>query len=1022
MSEVTRTVTTVKVTSNVNDTAPGKTDDLSIKNIRKRLAGAQGKAYWQNLDDLADTAEFRAFMDKEFPREAAPLESSLDRRNFLKLLGASMAMAGLSSCVRPVKPHEKIVPYVQAPEEIIPGKPLFYATAVTQGGYALGLLAESHMGRPTKVEGNPDHPASLGSTDATTQATVLSLYDPDRSQTLLDNGLNINWEDLATALSARLQGDGSGFRVLTETVTSPTLAQQLNALLERYPGARWHQYDPVHSDGAFEGAQLAFSQPVQTVYDFTKADTVLSLGADFTGRGAGKLRYQRDFSRRRRALVAEDSMNRLYIVESTPSATSTVADHRLALSPTQLEGFARAVAAALGVAGVDASADAGAEGAAEFDEAFLTALLGDLQASRGRSLVIAGDDQSGAVHALAHALNAALGNVGQTVFYTEPVEANPTNHFRSLSELVADIGAGGVETLVIVGGNPVYTAPADLNFAEALAQVPVSLHLSEHFDETSAVASQHVPKTHYLETWSDARAFDGTATIMQPLISPFYGGKSEHELLAALLGDVNASGYDVVRSYWQSRVEGDFDSFWRQTVYSGVVAGSEAAPADVTLALLPAAATETADPEGLELVFQLDPSILDGRYANNGWLQELPKPLTKITWDNAAFLSPATAEALDVTNNNLVSLRVGEREVTAPVWVLPGQAANTVTVHLGFGRELAGQVGTGVGFDAYRLRTSDTPWVGNVAVTKVPGRHKLVTTQQYFLYDGTTERRHLVRHGTLEEFRHHPEHPEFVHPVEHAESDLYPDFEYDTYAWGMVIDMNVCTGCNACVTACQAENNIPIVGKDQVEVGRAMHWIRVDTYYGGDLDNPDYYIQPVACMHCEKAPCEPVCPFGATVHDNEGLNVMVYNRCGGTRYCSNNCPYKVRRFNYLQYAELESRATELSLVMNPDVTVRSRGVMEKCTYCTQRIQQAYIVSENENRRIRDGEVFTACQSACPSEAIVFGDIGDKNSLVTRFKASPLNFSLLSELNTVPRTTYLAKLTNPNPALTEEGAI
>ncbi len=996
----------------------GMTDspnDLSIKNIRKRLATAQGKAYWQNLDDLADTDEFRAFMNQEFPREAAPLESSLDRRDFLKLLGASLAMAGLTSCVRPVKPHEKIVPYVQAPEEIIPGKPLFYATAVTQGGYALGLLAESHMGRPTKVEGNPDHPASLGATDATTQATVLSLYDPDRSQTLLDAGLNVNWADLAASLSARLQADGSGFRILTETVTSPTLAQQLNTLLTSYPGARWHQYDPMHGDGAFEGAQFAFGQPVQTVYDFTRADVVLSLGADFTGTGAGKLRYQRDFSRRRRALVAEDSMNRLYLVESTPSVTSTVADHRLALRPSDLEAFARTVAAELGVAGV-----AGGAVESELAEAFLGALLSDLRASQGRSLVVAGDDQPGAVHALAHALNAALGNVGTTVFYAEPVEVNPTNHLQSLSELVADIDAGNVETLLILGGNPVYTAPADLNFAEALAQVPASVHLSEHFDETSAVASQHVPKAHYLETWSDARAFDGTVTIMQPLISPFYGGKSEHEVVAAVLGETDASGYDLVRSYWQARVEGDFDSFWRQTVYAGVVAGSAAAPVTPTLALnLPAPVPAG---EGLELVFQLDPSILDGRYANNGWLQELPKPLTKITWDNAAFLSPATAEALDVTNNDLVSLRVGEREVVAPVWVLPGQAAATVTVHLGFGRELAGRVGSEVGFDAYRLRTTDNP-SSSVTVTKVPGRHKLVTTQQYFLYDGTTERRHLVRHGTLEEFRHHPEHPEFVHPVEHAESDLYPDFEYDTYAWGMVIDMNVCTGCNACVTACQAENNIPIVGKKQVDIGRAMHWIRVDTYYGGDLDNPDYYIQPVTCMHCEKAPCEPVCPFGATVHDNEGLNVMVYNRCGGTRYCSNNCPYKVRRFNYLQYAELESRATELSLAMNPDVTVRSRGVMEKCTYCTQRIQQAYIVAENENRRIRDGEIFTACQAACPSEAIVFGDIGDANSLVTRFKASPLNYALLSELNTVPRTTYLAKLTNPNPALAaEEGAI
>ncbi|HEV2122016.1 MAG TPA: 4Fe-4S dicluster domain-containing protein, partial [Chloroflexota bacterium] len=472
-------------------------------------------------------------------------------------------------------------------------------------------------------------------------------------------------------------------------------------------------------------------------------------------------------------------------------------------------------------------------------------------------------------------MNAALGNVGQTVFHTEPVEADPLNHLQSLTELVADMDAGNVETLLILGGNPAYTTPADLDFAKALAQVPVSLHLSEHFDETSALATWHIPKTHYLETWSDARAFDGTATIMQPLISPFYGGKSEHEVLAAALGEVDASSYDIVRTYWQNRVEGDFDSFWRQSLYAGVVVGSEAARVNVTPQLnLPALPPAV---EGLELVFQLDPSVLDGRYANNGWLQELPKPLTKITWDNAAFIGPATAEALDVTTNDLVTLRVGDNEVLAPVWVLPGQAPGVIAVSLGYGRELAGRIGTEVGFNAYRLRTSDSPWLASVEVSKAPGRHTFATTQQYFLYDGTTERRHIIRHGTLEEFREHPEHPEFVHPVEHEESDLYPEYEYDTYAWAMAIDMTVCTGCSACVTACQAENNIPIVGKDQVEVGRAMHWLRIDTYYTSDLDNPDYFVQPMLCQHCEKAPCEPVCPFGATVHDNEGLNVMVYN-------------------------------------------------------------------------------------------------------------------------------------------------
>ena len=986
-----------------NETSP----ELDIGQIRERLAGAQGQTYWRSLDELADTAAFSDFMQQEFPREAVGFSEALDRRDFMKLLGASMALAGLTSCVRPVKPYEKIVPYVRAPEEIIPGKPLYFATAITQGGYALGLLAESHQGRPTKLEGNPDHPASLGATDAVTQAAVLSLYDPDRSQEVLNAGSAVNWVDAASALASAAQGDGAGLRILTETVTSPTLTQQLRSITERFPGAQWHQYDPLHADNAFEGAQLAFGEAVQVRYDLSQADTVLSLGADFLGSGPGKLRYSKDFARRRRALQARDDMNRLYQVESSPSISSILADHRVPLRPADIEGLARALAGELGIGEASPLPE-------RVDAALFAALVDDLDRAKGSSVVIAGDDQSPAVHALAHAINSELGNIGTTVIYTEAVEAKPENHLRSITSLVADMNAGAVDTLVIIGGNPAYTAPADLDFAAALANVTTSVHLSAYLDETSVLTTWHIPQAHFLEAWSDARAFDGTATIMQPLISPFYGGKSAHEVLAALGGNTETSSYDVVRGYWENRVEGDFDTFWRQTVYAGVVAGSEAASADITPEVTLEAAA--APREGLELLFRPDPNVLDGAYANNGWLQELPRPLTTISWDNAAHIGPATAERLGLSTHNLITLRAGEREVVAPVWVHPGQAEDTVSVHLGYGRERAGQVGSGVGFNAYKVRTSGEPWATGLELAPAKGRHKLVVTQSHHEFDGTTERRHIIRHGTLAQFQEEPEHPHFVHPVAHHDSDIYPDYVYDSYAWGMVIDMTVCTGCNACVSACQAENNIPIVGKDQVEVGREMHWIRVDTYYGGDLDNPTYHLQPVACMHCEKAPCEPVCPFGATVHDNEGLNVMVYNRCGGTRYCSNNCPYKVRRFNYLQYAELESQASPIALAMNPDVTVRSRGVMEKCTYCTQRIQQAYITSENEGRRIRDGDVIAACQGACPTEAIVFGDINDANSQVSAFRASPLNYSLLEELNTVPRTTYLAKLNNPHPDL------
>ncbi len=616
------------------------------------------------------------------------------------------------------------------------------------------------------------------------------------------------------------------------------------------------------------------------------------------------------------------------------------------------------------------------------------------------------------MHALAHAMNQALGNVGQTLRYVQVPEARPEIHRDSLAALVGAMQKGDVQTLVILGGNPAYTAPADLAFADALGKVPFSLHLGLYLDETAVMSTWHVPQAHFLETWGDERAFDGTATITQPLILPFYGGKSPIEVLAAAQGQADANAYDLVRAYWKAQVSGSFDDFWRETVYRGVVAGTQAASAspqpgsfDVTL---PAAAD-------LEIHLMLDPSIHDGRFANNGWLQELPKPFTNLSWDNAALMAPSTAEGLGVTTNDVVTLEVGGRKVQAPVWVHPGQAAGAISLALGFGRTATGHVGRGVGVDAYPLRTTDAPWFAPVKVTRGNETYKLVTTQVHHSLNGTGERRNIMRTGTIEEFRAEPEEPSFVHLAEQA-SDLYPDYVYTSYKWGMVVDQNVCLGCNACVAACQAENNIPIVGKAQVAKGREMHWIRVDNYFVGDLDDPQYFHQPMPCQQCEKAPCEPVCPVGATVHDAEGLNVMVYNRCVGTRYCSNNCPYKVRRFNFLQFAELDTTATELSLANNPDVTVRSRGVMEKCTYCQQRIAEARIDALNEDRTIRDGEVVTACQAACPTNAIVFGDLAIPESRVNTFKASPLNYTLLEELNTFPRTSYLAKLKNPNPAL------
>ena len=990
-------------------------DRIDINAVRERLKGEKGKAYWRSLDELAETTEFQEFLHKEFPRQAAPIEGSLHRRDFLKLLGASLALAGLTACARPVSPTEKIMPYVQQPEEIIPGRPLYYATAISHHGYGEGLLVESHQGRPTKVEGNPDHPASLGATGPTGQASVLTLYDPERSQSVMNEGAESSWEEFAAALQDALadSGNGAGVRILTESVTSPTLSAQISSFLEQYPEASWHQFDASRSDEFFEGTRIAFGRPLMPSYDFSAADVVVSFEANFADDFPGRLSYARAFANRRRVHGANDDPGRFYAFESTPTPTGSLADHRQPLSPSQIGDLICVIAERVGVPAPQRELPAG------MPEELLEALLDDLDAASGSSLLVAGQFLPAQMQALVHAINDALGNTGSTVRYLEPADAQPTSGVASLVELTEAMEAGSVETLLILGGNPVYTAPGAIDFASALGRVGFSAHLGLYYDETAELCTWHVPQAHFLETWSDVRAFDGTVTIMQPLISTFYGGRSEHELLATALGQPDARSYDVVREYWGGRVEGSFDEFWRQAVYRGAVPGSGSSEAQVSLQSFEVELPEAED--GLTVTFRPDPSIGDGRWANNGWLQELPKPFTKLTWDNAAMFAPATAEEYGVTNGDLVTLAVDGRSVEAPVWVLPGQAPGTITVHLGYGRRRAGRIGSEIGFDANVLRPANGAWQAPVEVSRAAGRYPLVSTQPHHNLEGTGEERHIIRAGTLAELRENPEHPHFVHPVEHHESDLYPNFVYDSYAWGMVIDMNVCTGCNACVVACQAENNVPIVGKDQVAVGREMHWLRIDNYHAGPIDDPEYFHQPMLCQHCEQAPCEPVCPVGATVHDEEGLNVMVYNRCVGTRYCSNNCPYKVRRFNFLQYAELPGDASELSLQYNPDVTVRSRGVMEKCTFCVQRIAKARIDAETEDRRIADGEVVTACQAACPTEAIVFGDLNLEDSAVNQLKRSPLNYRLLEELNTEPRNTYLARVKNPHPSLVAEEA-
>jgi molybdopterin-containing oxidoreductase family iron-sulfur binding subunit len=945
------------------------------------------------------------------------------RRTFLKLMGASLALGGFGACTR--QPTETIVPYVRQPEDLVLGVPLFFATAMPMGGAATGLLVESHEGRPTKIEGNPSHPASLGAADVFAQAAILGLYDPDRSQTITHLGEIQPWSEFLGAMRAVLTAQqafgGAGLRILTESLSSPTLTAQLRDLLKRFPSAKWHQWDSLSRENMKAGAKLAFGRYVDTQYQLDRADVILSLDADFLCDGPAGVRYAREFAARRRPEQA-DRMNRLYVVEGMPTSTGARADHRLPLRPSTIalvaEQFSSAVTTSGGASRLDARTTRWIEAAAK-----------DLRAHRGACAVIAGDAQPAYVHALAHVMNASLGNVGRTVVYTDPVEAEPVDQIASLKDLIANMRGGKVDVLLIVSGNPVYSAPADLGFADALAKVPLRAHLSSHVDETSALCHWHIPEAHFLESWSDARAFDGTASIVQPLIAPLYNGHTAHEFLAATSARPEQSSYDIVREYWKSQSRSqDFEADWRRWLHDGVIPDTAFAAIDVggpkKVAPQEDRSVRLSGSRELEIAFRLDPSVADGRFANNGWLQELPKPITKLTWDNAVLVSPATLAQLGGINTpaatggehgqiitDVVELRYRGRTIRGALFAVEGHPDDCATVHLGYGRERGGRIANATGFNANLLRMSDALWQGGgLQIVNTGERTSLACTQ----FNHQMENRKPVRAVTREEF---VKDPRSVHEGDETPPKtitLYPNYPYDGYKWGMAIDVNACIGCNACIVACQAENNIPVVGKDQVLKGREMHWLRVDTYQQGSVEHPETYFQPVPCMHCEDAPCEVVCPVGATVHSDEGLNDMVYNRCVGTRYCSNNCPYKVRRFNFLLYQDWTTPT--LKMARNPDVTVRSRGVMEKCTYCVQRINRAKIGSEKEERSVRDGEIQTACQQTCPADAIVFGNLNDPNSRVAKLQAEARNYSLLGELNTRPRTTYLAAVRNPNPEI------
>ncbi|PKO17070.1 molybdopterin oxidoreductase [candidate division BRC1 bacterium HGW-BRC1-1] len=986
---------------------------------RSRTASVGGRRYWRSLEELAETPDFQDYLEREFPSQLPQFIDPVSRRKFMVLMAASLGLAGLTACTRPSA--NKILPYVQQPENIIPGEALYYATAVLLSGVAFPVLVESHMGRPTKIEGNPEHPASQGAATAMLAAQVLDLYDPDRATTVSRLGSIRTYdefaENLANVLTASAANGGEGVRILTETVTSPALADQLKVFRAKYPAAKWVQWEPAGRHAARAGAMAAFGRPVDAVLQLEKADVILSLDADFMVEGPGHLNYAKAYAKRRKLRDGDVTPNRMYAVESHPTTTGTLAEHRLALKPSVLEQFARAAAAALGVAvGGEASRPA------QVPEAWFNALVEDLKGARGRSVVVAGEQSPATLHALAHAMNAALGNAGATVEYREPLEAEPTDQFAALRQLTDDMSAGKVQVLMILGGNPVYNAPPELEFVKAMDRVALKTHLSGWNDETSEYCHWHIPEAHTLEAWGDARALDGTVTVMQPLIAPLYGGHSALEVMALMNGIPAKTGYDLVRDYWKTAGAGvvgaDFEAWWRRALHNGFAENTTLpAVAGVAVTADAAALGRVSVPEagGLELIFRTDSAVYDGRFANNGWMQELPRPGSTLTWDNAAEFSPKTAEGMGVKEGDVVSLDVGGRTVELPAMLTPGHAPDSVTVRLGFGRRRAGQVGNDVGVDVYPIRSLASPYVvAGVKATGTGKKHELARTQSHFLMEG----RDLVREATLAEYKANPKFAA-ASEVHGATADIsIHDFKfaYDGYKWGMSLDLSLCNGCNACVTACQSENNIPVVGRDQVLRGREMHWLRVDRYYEGDPDNPRALNQPVPCMHCENAPCEMVCPVAATTHDDEGLNAMVYNRCVGTRYCANNCPYKVRRFNFLQYQDWNTET--LKMVRNPDVTVRQRGVMEKCTYCVQRISGARIQAKNEGRMIRDGDVVVACQASCPTDAIVFGDLNDSKSQIARAAAHPLNYAMLAELNVRPRTTYMAAVRNPHPSLAE----
>jgi molybdopterin-containing oxidoreductase family iron-sulfur binding subunit len=965
-------------------TGPIRRFDLA--RVRDVTSGGS-RRFWSSLEELIDEDGFRAWLDAEFP-SASSMFDDPGRRQFLKLMGASLLLSGLTACDE--TRSDQALPYVKQPEEIVPGVARHYATAVLLEGYAQPIIATTYAGRPTKLDGNPDHPVTRGASDPFMQSAIFALYDPERAKIPTHRGMPATWAAFADELAGlraqwRASG-GEGLRVLTSSTTSPTLLRQMQDLARQLPKSHWHRFEPIGAARRDDAMIAAFGRAIAPHYRLDRCDVIVSLDHDLLGPGPHQVPHAIAWAQRRGEAAPGQGRSRLHIAEGIPGLTGTVASTRVPCDASRLGTLVQAIGAQFSLPGWAMPE------LRQPDRTWLEGAVNDLRAHRGAALLVIGSHLDPQWQALAPLVNEQLGNTGNTVWYSEPI-VPAINDASSLDTLAADMAAGAVDTLIVLDCNPAYASPGALRFAERLSRVPHRIHVGSHRDETAQLCPWHLPLSHPLESWSDARAVDGSVTILQPAVVPLYDSRSAHQIADMLLGVTDAAADSAVRATWQANFGEAFGERWARALHDGFIADTQSRRLALS-AKPPSPPPPIATSGGeVDVVFNPDPTIWDGRFANVAWLQELPKPLTKITWDNVIAVSPTLAAGKGLSNGDLAEVTVGERKLRGPAWILPGQAAQTIALYFGYGRRAGGDIAQCGGYDAYSVLPDRRGFLVRGSIARIAGQHSIATTQAHHRMDGFD----FVREVTAKNSRTPP--PKEMHT-------FYPDWNAGAaHAWGMVIDLDLCIGCNACISACNVENNVLVVGKDQVSRGREMLWLRVDRYYNGEVENPRSFFQPVPCMHCEKAPCEMGCPVHATAHSPDGINQMVYNRCIGTRTCSSYCPYKVRRFNWYDY---RSFADPEQAAKNPDVTVRSRGVMEKCTYCTQRIQSARVAADKENRALNRDEVVTACQQACPTKAIAFGDLADADSAVSKRRRSGRHYVLLEDLGIRPRTTYLAR--------------